>query len=277
MEIFKKYWQGLILILIIVGVMIMSVKTPQQQNNYVINQAIVNDSIAMVNNFEKYKFNLDTGLNNLKNLLYNQKILDTLIKKNRADTFVYTLFATKNKNAETEYNELNNSAFKIKKELRLQKQSVRQPNIWLLILIILLSGVIGGFASTKYNLLEDHFVDNAKDQVAKVIESTNTFLMRNVDTSMSEEIEKYKKDIDILNKTLSDMQQQEGDKIKANIVFGIIASTLSFLALNTFGSKILDFQNDTDYFIFGGFGLIGAVFAKNWIKSIYEKTVKRSS
>lgn len=277
MKNFKKYWQGLILIVIIVAVMIMSIRTPQQQNNYVINQAIVNDSIAMVNNFEKYKLNLDTGLNNLKNLLYNQKILDTLIKKNRADSFVYTLFATKNKNAETEYNELNNNTFKIKKELRLQKQFVRQPNIWLLILIILLSGVIGGFASTKYNLLEDHFVDNAKDQVAKVIASTNTFLMRNVDTSMSEEIEKYKKDIDILNKTLSDMQQQEGDKIKANIVFGIIASTLSFLALNTFGSKILDFQNDTDYFIFGGFGLIGAVFAKNWIKSIYEKTVKRSS
>lgn len=63
---------------------------------------------------------------------------------------------------------------------------------------------------------------------------------------------------------------EKDEKETANLIFGLIAASLSMVALRAFDSTILTFDELTDYFIFWGWCVMGAVFAKSWILSIYK-------
>lgn len=164
----------------------------------------------------------------------------------------------------------NDELFPIKEEYYQLKS--KELNIWAIIFIVLISGALGGFARTKDKLVEELFkdVEEAQELMSQIGDGKG-----GLDTKMANVLSRKMNSIN--DKVISFRNKAEAgeednsEKVIVNIIFGIIASSLSFLALITFSSKVLDFQSDIDYFIFLGWCLMGALFAKNWIKSLYNK------
>ena len=80
--------------------------------------------------------------------------------------------------------------------------------------------------------------------------------------------------INTINSNIQRVVKSKEEKPKAlytSIIFGVIASSISILALNLTDSKILDFEKPTDYFILWGWCILGAIYAKRWIESLYGK------
>lgn len=138
----------------------------------------------------------------------------------------------------------------------------KRLNVYAIILIVTFSGALGGFARTKYALLEDLLekLEVVKQSVNGVLPEEN-----------AKDKNKLNSDISELKESIEKAKNEDNEKVYVNIIFGIIASSLSFLALTTFNSKVLDFKSEIDYFIFLSWCLLGAVFAKNWIKSLYNR------
>lgn len=291
----KQYWAGILLSLITLGVFIMALKEPTIIFNQDFGRTITIDSASKVLNLKQYKFDLDTSQAGLRHVLSNKKSGkdDSLTNQNRLDSLVNLFILRKNEDAIKQFSQLNDSAFNLRKDLYHARQLDKRPNIWLLVLIILLSGIIGGFAGTRYKDLEDNLAEAAKDfkavnALTNQIEGTSATRSTGTDNDelvkQKEKIAELNAKIDTLNTNVTTLNEQikalktrEGEKVTTNIVFGIIASTLSFIALRTFDSKVLDFQSYTDYFIFAGFGLLGSIFAKNWIRSIYDKAIPKTA
>jgi len=152
----------------------------------------------------------------------------------------------------------------------------KQINSWIIILIILISGIVGGFARSNYNLLEDvkeglKVLRDKSKEMQKSPDFKRDDSNPQLETKLSKLItfldeEDTRKILNIENNYASD-----GKKVLVNIFFGIIAASCSLLALTAFSSKVLDFQSDIDYFIFLGWCMVGAVFAKKWLLALYSR------
>lgn len=175
----------------------------------------------------------------------------------------------------------NKEVFPFKEEFYALKN--KKINLWLVIFIMILGGVIGGFARTKFHLLKGIITkaDNALNFSSELKKNTlnsfenlskkQTILEADIDeekAKLYEIIEALKKEIEDIKKTVA---KQEKKNLGVNIAFGIIASSFSFIVLTFTKPSVLEFKSPIDYLIFLSFCLLGALFAKKWIIALYEK------
>ena len=218
------------------------------------------------------------------------KTIDALKLENKKDESLKKLVDTKNEEilqlSENNLIEYKNSKNKVVFEYESHKiQS--QPNIWLILLIILGAGIIGGWARMNYSLLlplksnleelEKKMIailakiksgitsgDDAKDK-SKI--SANAVSQAQADTT------KLAKEI----RNILDEIPDASERLNTSIVFGIIASFISILALKLADSQILEFANDIDYFILAAWCLLGAVYAKDTLERLYNSRFPKKS
>lgn len=150
-------------------------------------------------------------------------------------------------------------------------------NIWVILLIILSAGIIGGWARTKYSYLVDLEINlNNLDKTMKNITSRMSGIQRSGrndenDTDATENTEQNIKKLNseienIVKQTKEDPNEQE----YVNIVFGVIAASISILFLKISDSQVLKFESITDYFELWAWCLLGALYAKNTLIRIYN-------
>lgn len=172
----------------------------------------------------------------------------------------------------------NSKIFSSDRELANAKGNQRQ--VWILIAIILATGALGGVVGPKFRLLDDHL----EKSVADLEESVKSVNQKLTDSQNTVGLLADPEVKNMINDTLSKsenlinaIQEKKEEKLPwwGYILFGVISATLSFIALDAFNSKILDFKSETDYFIFAGYCLLGAVFAKSWILRLYETISKK--
>ncbi|WP_422081477.1 hypothetical protein [Ulvibacterium sp.] len=180
----------------------------------------------------------------------------------------------------------------------------KKTNYTLIIAIVLLAGLLGGYARRYYPELKDVIkLAQEADQKAESLKSKATDMKRNAEifsrsysssttikssfeneiktlenetNSIDIEAQNIKSEVNHLLKTVQDLSEHSSDtSVLANLLFGIIASSLSFLALSATESKVLDFQSGTDYLILWGWCSLFAIFARNIIESIVNMIKKK--
>lgn len=171
------------------------------------------------------------------------------------------------------------------KRKALASEKDEQPDVVLLIAIILVTGIIGGIAGPRFSLLTDEAVvdtaiNNARSQVQAASQARdqlvqagtqNAAAFAGVQLSLAESVKQ-------LTESEQELKELEKEKERRKIypLFGIIAALLSFVFLDTFSSKTLEFAKTIDYFIFAAYCTLAAVFAKKWILRIYELMSKKT-
>jgi len=246
---------GILIILILVGLTYYKSEIGTNNNNE--QKTKIDTTRILLNDRALNLYLIKRNLANIERIQNGTQ--DTFIKKDLVkllkeiyqenETFTDSIQNLKNKDIfpfKAEYNHLKNKIV----------------NIWAILLIIIISGILGGFARTKYYLVDD---------ILKELETIQVSVKNNISYNTLENNEELNQKLHSLTNRINDLKDKDNEKVTINIVFGIIASSLSMLALTTFSSKILDFQSEIDYFIFLGYCLLGAVFAKNWIKSLYDR------
>lgn len=260
----KKYWKEIVGVIILALVLWMSLNTPSKVMSVEMKEQIDKTTQEFKQEKEEIESSIKIWKENYKE---RYKIInDSLI---RGELFEKVVSEAEEINLKlmNQIDQKNNDFLDLKKD-QLMSNSKR-VNTWMLIFIVLISGLLGGYARTNSHLLKEAF------ETAKAIVEESKELERTggMETSITEKRRKLDSEQFKLLETIAKMSEgnEDTEKTKVNIVFGVIASAMSFLALTTFSSKTLDFQSETDYFVFLGWCLIGAVFAKNWIKSIFNK------
>ena len=161
-----------------------------------------------------------------------------------------------------------------------RNKATNKTNIWLIILIILTAGIVGGWARVNYSLLLP-LANDLQDLIAKM-------------KGIKDEIDKTKSDdgqrpaAAIFNRAANQVRQKTDDfeqkidnilnelptkkqRVNTSIVFGVIASSITLLALKLTDSAVLKFNENIDYFILWAWCLLGAVYAKDSIERIYNR------
>ena len=260
----KAYWYFLPLIaLIIVTIVLANNKyCNQHAANYTIEKRQL-DSTRILLDQERYLFDL------------SNKQLDKLqafTKKYQKDTATHKavkdLLNTQGLRMKEKLGEKNKQLIGKNGEIySLGDQTGSPINVWLLLTIVLVCGTIGGVARTYYPLLvelkpvvQQRDAAEAKMQVAK--ESNSLEIMAETNAELS-----------VLNRAVQqiELKNTPGRVMFTNLMFGLIASLLAFVAMEAFKSKVLDFINVLDYFILAGWCVLGAVFAKKWLFAIHAK------
>ncbi|MEO1438616.1 MAG: YEATS-associated helix-containing protein [Bacteroidota bacterium] len=159
------------------------------------------------------------------------------------------------------------------------------------ILIIIAAGLLGGFARTRYKYLDEELMAAVED-LDEQTQSANKEIKERLDNVSAEDKEglvpqatavEMEADLTSMKEKLENLhdkvgkfkhnraRSEEQHSMVANLTFGLIASSLSILALDFINSKVLDFERNVDYFILWGWCILGAVFAKAWIQNLYDK------
>lgn len=178
---------------------------------------------------------------------------------------------------------------KSKKLIQFEKKNLKKDkiNYWLIAFIILTAGILGGWARVNYGLLapiKDNIEEMTKkmveiyDKQSKIdqtVESKNNLQseLKALTVKMDNDTIEIKEKINAILKELPTKR----DRVYTSIVFGVIASTISLLALKLTESSILDFNNNIDYFLLWAWCVLGAVFAKDSIENFYKSNKKKST
>lgn len=156
----------------------------------------------------------------------------------------------------------------------------QRVNYWLVALIILSAGLIGGWARINYGLLLpltnnlEELITKMRDIKKEIDESKSATL----DTRTNEvfaraagQVGRKAEDFEErVNSILEDMPTRE-QRIATSMIFGVIASSITLLALKTADSDVFKFEDNMDYFILWAWCLLGAIYAKDSIERIYKK------
>lgn len=184
---------------------------------------------------------------------------------------------------------------RISEQLHASKQMVQQlitwqtkhgrPNFFLIFLIILLTGVFGGYARTRYDLLEAIIIteqssqEKLKEIMKKADNLSNDMKTKSkamASSSTATDLARETADMESIQADLSQLQdapspEMEREKLITSILYGVIASFLALLALNLADGGLLQFKEMMDYFIFAAWCLFFALFAKNQIEYLYRQ------
>lgn len=212
---------------------------------------IKTDSLEMLLNLTRDISDIDNQFNQLGGSL--KEFMKDGCEKEKIDNIISnynTKVDTLKKDQLRQVTELRQQLLDKQKELY---SIISPPNIWLLILIIIICGIIGGYAGSRYNEIES----NVKKKVLESLPAGDKTAMLKAFGEIT--------------------TPEDPQKLLAYIIFGIIASSVSVLALRFFDSEILKFKYAIDYFIFGAFCLIGSVYAKDWILSLYNRINPRGN
>jgi len=210
------------------------------------------------------------------------KSLNSLGLEDGKDKEFMTVIDVKNKDLE-ESNSKNLEALKDSKNkvvFEYEKTKLKSiPNIWLIILIILSAGLIGGWARTNYANLPDlkdnieELVNKMKAILKEIGESKVPVQNEGMGNKASVNIAAVEQNTDELAKRIKDVIDKVPDdnkRLNTSLVFGVIASSIAILALRLTESQVLDFDNTIDYFVLWAWCLLGAVYAKDSLERVYN-------
>lgn len=165
---------------------------------------------------------------------------------------------------------------KIVFEYERQKANTK-TNIWLIILIILTAGIIGGWARINYSLLLP-LKNDLENLIARMksikdeIDISKT--VRPEEVALTNAVNQVRQKTDDFEQKVDDIINElptKSQRVNTSIVFGVIASSISLLALKLTDSSVLKFDGHIDYFILWAWCLLGAVYAKDSIERIYNR------
>jgi len=153
------------------------------------------------------------------------------------------------------------------------------PNIWLIIFIIVTAGIIGGWARMNYSILPP-----LKNSMAELEKKMMAVLakMKSINTErddagqtqlMADTVNNTETELKAITKEMKDILEQVPDpstRYYTSIVFGVIASSISLLALKFADSQVLKFEATIDYFVLWAWCLLGAVYAKDTLERVYN-------
>lgn len=262
-----NYWYILpLFILTGVAIALANSRACKQQSNLYTSEQRVLDSNRILFAQEKYFHNLDKE---------HTEIITAFTKKFKKDT---TTHKTVEGIVKTEKNRVS-AKLKERDSLLINKNATlydlqqkygRPLNVWLLISIILVCGMLGGIARTYYPLLDE--LKQAKQLQARATAQASGQGV-GVRALSPEEVEV---ELKVLKEAVKQIEEKNKPSrvMFANLMFGIIASLLAFVAMEVFKSRVLDFKNVLDYFILAGWCTLGAVFAKKWLFAIHSKITK---
>ncbi|MDC8004304.1 hypothetical protein POV27_09595 [Aureisphaera galaxeae] len=149
---------------------------------------------------------------------------------------------------------------------------LKAPDYQLIIFIIILAGVIGGIARTNWPKLK--IIKEEVEEVKETLTAVNSGItIANADalkTEMDDTIKKMNQAILDIEATIAS-NTEKSKTLGASILFGIIASSISILALTLTESKVLEFEKATDYFVLWAWCVLGAIFSKKWIEILYGR------
>lgn len=227
-------------------------------------------------------------LNKTKNEKLNQ-LIDNLELEDKKSN-IKKLVQSKNKDI-INLNSSNLKAFKnSKNEIVFECESFKikdKPNIWLILLIIISAGIIGGWARTNYSLLAPLKSNIAElevkmktiiDKIKGVsdeteVEEARIKMLANKASELRDNTESLTKEI----RSVLDEIPDPSKRLNTSIVFGVIASSISILALKLTDSQVLDFANVVDYFVLWAWCLLGAVYAKDTLERVYNSRFTKKS
>ncbi len=167
----------------------------------------------------------------------------------------------------------------------LQKLEMEEekPKTWTLMFLIVLSGFLGGIARTRAKDLSD----DPEFQVKKADEAAADLMAQMDDgqqvsetltkTEIKNRVAEIRAKLASAKNALADdvntpkAPKDENRARDANLIYGTIAALVAFLVLGLSDSNILEFNHSIDYFTFTAWCVLGAVFAKNWIRTAYER------
>lgn len=233
-------------------------------------------------------------LTKISNLLKNQNV--EIVKKRNDSVEVSSLLKDNLKISYKKYRELqeakqidinllleenlkiNNKKYKDIQEAK-NKEIFKQLKIkskdntpfWICIIIVI-CGILGGYASKFYAYLEDIIPksENVRESISKI----NFQIAEGDDPNqMKDELKKLNEQIEELKRKLS----EESKTHIASILFGVIASFFSILILKAGESNVLKFESYMDYFVFSCYCLLSALFAKRIIEVIINTVIKDHS
>lgn len=228
-----------------------------------------------VTTFDGYKIDDETTFARLKENI-NSKDNEEIEKK--SDSFYKYLntlddISEKKDIISTKYIEDFNEVLKRKnaKLFKYQEQDIKsiKTNYWLIALIVILAGIIGGWVRTKYDLVKK--IERTKEEVADKIESltkdNNFERLNSLDNDEKDKlVAETKKNWENLNNTFT-----KSEVTNTNLLFGIIASSVSILVLKVTDSNVLEFNEVLDYFILWSWCVLGAIYAKSTLEKVYFK------
>jgi hypothetical protein len=174
---------------------------------------------------------------------------------------------------------------KNKKLIEFEENNLKKDriNYWLIALIILTAGILGGWARINYGLLAP-IKNNIEEMTKKMIdiyEKHNnigqTVQNKDFEADFKEFTVKVDKETNEIKEKINSLLKglpSKKDRVYTSIVFGVIASTISLLALKLTESNILEFNNNIDYFLLWAWCVLGAVFAKDSIENFYNSNKK---
>lgn len=201
----------------------------------------------------------------ISNLLktQNTKILE--LKKDSTNANLKTLLEENFKVNYDEYKALQNK--KNEDILKYMKVVFGNNTPLLVCVIIIVCGILGGYASNFYTYLKDILETTEKlvDKAETITEATND------SNQIGEELKKVNAQLEDLKKDINN----ENKTIIASILFGIIASFFSILILKAGDSNILKFETYMDYFVFTCYCLLSALFTKKIIEAIINTVIKK--
>lgn len=267
-------------------------------------QLIDTDTTEML--LKDRRFLLDLEKKNLATLNTVIAVNDTMINK-QALLFLIKANHQKNEKLIDSIHALKNKEiFPFKAAFYQLKE--QQLNIWALLVIIISSGVLGGFVRTKYWLLTDlTAITNATANMKTALKNIETAVQTNnkeienkssnIQGAIQTEDKEHAKNIQQIVQTNSqavkkavqrieqpmvsfqesienlkqEIKNNNTEQLIANMSISLIAATVAFFALHLFASKILDFQSDMDYFILSGCCMLAALFSKSWVEFLYDK------
>nr|WP_288934789.1 YEATS-associated helix-containing protein [uncultured Allomuricauda sp.] len=216
--------------------------------------------------------------------LFQNEHVTFKIYKETIESFPNIMSAELSQKIEAILSARTDSLYMAKKELlSIKTKDALKPNFWLIALIILSAGILGGYARTGYQYLmsiKDDLGDFKTDLLKmenNISTTLNSINSDDIKTKLSldtKTLQSIKVKADDIEKKIGDAIQKEANRVqtvRASVLFGIIASSISLLALNLTESKILEFESGIDYFILWGWCVLGAVYAKNWIANIYDR------
>lgn len=204
-------------------------------------------------------------LTKINNLLKAQNV--EIVKKRYDSVEVSSLLANNLKINYKKYKDIQEAKNKeIFKNFKIKSKN--NTPFWISIIIVI-CGILGGYASKFYSYLEDIIPksENVRESISKV----NFQIAEGDDPNqMKEELEKLNKRIE----ELSEMLSKESKSLIASVLFGVIASFFSILILKAGESNVLKFENYMDYFVFSCYCLLSALFAKRIIEAIINTVIK---
>ncbi|MEM1001452.1 MAG: YEATS-associated helix-containing protein [Bacteroidota bacterium] len=180
-------------------------------------------------------------------------------------------------------------------------ESETSINYPLIVLIIFVSGILGGYARRYYDDLEEigkevknyeNMTTNALAKIEQIPHLTETVAgqtrlrieandgndtLKPFAEAVDSGLESLKADVTSLKKYFETLtakiqavkNNQEGNNnIFANLIYGIIAASFSILGLNMAKSSVLEFSSGTDYLILWGWATIFAIFSKSIVEAL---------